>query len=129
MAFLAGKGPPGPEPAWNGTLITGRYAAYSAALDAKVYSQRKSAVCAAHARRRFEEFSRGGYSASAVAPEALQRWARIYHAEAALAEMKQDKRRQARQQLSTRLWDVFEVWLKLQRTQVLNGSKIAEAID
>jgi transposase len=27
------------------------------------------------------------------------------------------------------LWDEFEVWLKLQRMQVLDGSKIAEAID
>jgi transposase len=129
VAFLGGKGPPGPEPAWNGVLITDQYAAYNAVLDAKVYPQRKSAVCAAHARRRFEELSRGGPSASAVATEALRRWARIYHAEAAFAQMDHDERRQARQQLSTPLWDEFEVWLQLQRTQVLDGSKIAEAID
>ena len=129
VAFLAGKAPPGPEPAWNGTLITDQYAAYNAVLDAKVYPQRKSAVCAAHARRRFEELSRGGDSASVVATEALRRWARIYHAEAAFAEMDHDQRRQARQQLSTPLWDEFEVWLKLQRTQLLDGAKIAEAID
>ncbi|WP_325653291.1 IS66 family transposase [Ideonella sp.] len=129
VAFLGGKGPPYPEPAWNGTLITDQYAAYHAVLDAKVYPQRRSAVCAAHARRRFEELSRGGHSASAVATEALRRWARIYHAEAAFAEMGHDERRQARQGLSKSLWDEFEVWLKLQRTQVLDGSKIAEAID
>jgi hypothetical protein len=64
-----------------------------------------------------------------VATEALQRWARIYHAEAAFAEMGNDERRQARQQLSKPLWDEFQVWLKLQRTQVLDGAKIAEAID
>jgi transposase len=129
VAFLGGKGPPTREPLWNGTLITDQYAAYNAVLDAKVYPQRKSAVCAAHARRRFEELSRGGSSASAAATEALRRWARIYHAEAAFAQMDHDKRRQARQQLSAPLWDEFEVWLKLQRTQVLDGSKIAEAID
>ena len=129
VAFLGGNGPPTPEPVWNGTLITDQYAAYNAVLDAKAYPQRQSAACAAHARRRFEEPSRGGHSASAVATEALRRWARIYHAEAAFAEMGHDERRQARQALSRPLWDEFEVWLKLQRTQVLDATKIAEAID
>jgi transposase len=129
LAFLGSNGPPTAEPAWNGTLITDQYAAYNAVLDAKVYPQRRSAVCAAHARRRFEELSRGGKTASAVATEALRRWARIYHAEAAFAEMDHDTRRKARQQLSKPLWDEFELWLKLQRTQVLDGAKIAEAID
>ena len=129
VAFLGGKGPPSPAPAWNGILITDQYAGYNAVLDTKVYPQRKSAVCAAHARRYFEELSRGGHGASAVATEAMRRWARIYHAEGAFAEMDHDSRRQARQQLSKPLWDEFEVWLKLQRTQVMDGSKIAQAID
>lgn len=129
VAFLAGKGPPCAEREWSGTLITDQYAGYNAVLDAKVYPQRRSAACAAHARRYFEELSRGGSSASAVATEALRRWARIYQAEAAFAEMDHDSRRQARQQLSKPLWNEFEVWLKLQRTQVLDGSRIAEAID
>lgn len=129
VAFLGGKGPPCPEPPWNGTLITDQYAGYNAVLDAKVYPQRRSAACAAHARRYFEELSRGGNSASAVATEALQRWARIYRAEAAFAEMDHHDRRHARQQLSKPLWDEFKVWLKLQRTQVIDGSKIAGAID
>ncbi|UJB66462.1 IS66 family transposase [Acidovorax sp. YS12] len=129
VAFLGGKGPPYREPPWNGTLITDQYAGYNAVLDARIYPQRRSAACAAHARRYFEELSRGGDSASAAATEALQRWARIYRAEAAFAEMDHDSRRQARQQLSKPLWDEFEVWLKLQRAQVLAGSKIAGAID
>ena len=129
VAFLGGMGPPTAEPAWNGTLITDQYAAYNAVLDAKIYPQRRSAACAAHARRRFEELSRGGNTASAVATEALRRWARIYHAEAAFAEMDDDTRRRARQQLSKPLWDEFELWLRLQRRQVLDGTKIAEAID
>ena len=129
VAFLGGKGPPYPEPAWNGTLITDRYAGFNTVLDAKLYPQRKAAACAAHARRYFEELSRGGSSASAVATEAMRRWARIYHAEGAFAEMDAEQRRQARQAMSKPLWDEFEVWLKLQKTQVLGGSKIAEAID
>lgn len=129
VAFLGGKGPPGPEPAWNGTLITDQYAGYNTVLDTKVYPQRKAAACAAHARRYFEELSRGGSSASAVATEAMRRWARIYQAEGAFTGMGHVERRRARQTLSKPLWDEFEVWLKLQRMQVLDGSKIAEAID
>ena len=64
-----------------------------------------------------------------MATEAMRRWARIYHAEGAFAEMDQSQRRQARQRFSKPLWDEFEVWLKLQRTQVMDGSKIAKAID
>jgi transposase len=129
LAFLGGKGPPRAEPVWHGTLVTDQCASYNSVLDAKVYPQRKAAACAAHARRRFEELSRGHHSASAVATEAMLRWTRIYRAEAAYADMGCDERRQARQVLSRPLWEEFEVWLKLQRTQVLNGTKIAEAID
>jgi len=35
-AFLGGKGPPTPEAAWNGTLITDQYAGYNAVLDPKI---------------------------------------------------------------------------------------------
>ena len=129
IAFLGGKAPPMPEPAWNGTLITDQYAGYNPVLDAKAYPLRRSAACAAHARRRFEELSRGGNSASTVATEAMWRWARIYRAESTFDGMGCDERRQARQALSRPLWDEFEVWLKLQRTQVPGGTKIAEAID
>lgn len=129
VAFLGSKGPPRPEPPWMGTLITDQYAGYNAALDAAVYPLRQSALCVAHARRRFEELSRGGPGASAVALEALQRWARIYHAEASFVQMSAEQRRQSRQALSKPLWDELEVWLKLQRRRVLDGSKIAEAID
>ena len=129
LAFLGGKGPPALEPMWNGTLITDQYAGYNGVLDPKAYPHRKSAACAAHARRRFEELSRGGSSASAVAIEAMLRWTRIYRAEAAFAQMDCEARRRARQALSRPLWEEFEVWLRLQRTQVPDGSKIAEAID
>jgi hypothetical protein len=129
LAFLGGKGPPAPQPMWNGTLITDQYAGYNGVLDTKVYPLRKSAACAAHARRRFEELSRGGNSASVVAIEAMLRRTRIYRAEAAFAHMGYDERRHARQVLSRPLWEEFELWLKLQRTQLPDGTKIAEAID
>ena len=137
VAFLGGKSGPRPQPAWRGTLLTDQYAAYNAVLDAKVHPQRKGAACAAHARRRFEELSRGGgsgsggggSSASSVALEAVQRWARIYRAEAAYADMDEAQRRHARERFSKPLWDEFAIWLRLQRRQVLEGSKIAEAID
>ena len=129
VALLGGKGPPQAEPPWNGVLITDQYAGYNAVLDSKVYPQRRAAACAAHARRYFEELSRGGQTASPVATEALQRWARIYHAEGGLAELDTTQRCQARQQLTKPLWQEFEVWLKLQRTKVLDGSKVAQAID
>ena len=129
VAFLGGKGPPTHEPPWHGTLITDQYAGYNAVLDPKMHPQRRSAVCAAHARRYFEELSHGQQAASQVATEALQRWARIYHAEGSLAELDDARRCQARQQLTRPLWDEFAVWLKLQRTRVLDGSKIAQAID
>lgn len=111
LAFLGGKGPPAAQPMWNGTLITDQYAGYNGVLDAKVYPQRKSAACAAHARRRFEELSRGGNSASAVTIEAMLRWTRIYRAEAAFAEMDCEERRHARQVLSRPLWEELEVSL------------------
>jgi transposase len=129
VAFLGGKGPPYLEPPWNGILVTDQYAGYNTVLDPRIYPQRKSAVCAAHARRYFEELSHGGQAASQVATEALQRWARIYHVEGSLAELDDAPRRQARQHLSKPLWDEFEVWLKLQRTRVLEGTKTAEAIN
>jgi len=129
VAFLGGKAGPCPQPAWSGVLLTDQYAAYNAVLDAQVHPQRKAAACAAHARRRFEELSRGGSSASNVALEAVQRWARIYRAEGTYVDMDDTQRREARQRLSQPLWDEFEVWLRLERRQVLDGSKIAEAID
>ena len=100
LAFLGGKGPPCAEPVWNGTLVTDQCASYNSVLDAKVYPQRKAAACAAHARRRFEELSRGHHSASAVATEADAAMDQDLPGEAAYAEMGCDERRNARQRLS-----------------------------
>jgi len=129
LAFLGGKGPPYPEPPWRGTLVCDQYAAYAAVLDPRTQPGRQAAGCAAHARRRFEELSNHATSASPVALEAMQRWARIYHVEGLLAGMTPQDRLDGRQRLSRPLWDELHVWLKLQRQRVIAGGAIAQAID
>jgi transposase len=130
LTFLGGsKDRPIPEPPWQGTLLCDQYAGYNAVLDARVYPQRKAAACAAHARRKFEELSRGGPSASALASDALQRFARIYQVEGLLAHMSAEQRQQARHQLSKPLWDELKVWMQLEGSRVLPGSKVRQAID
>ena len=129
LAFLGGKGPPYPELPWRGTLVCDQYAAYAAVLDPRTQPGRQAAGCAAHARRRFEELSNHAASASPVALEAMQRWARIYHVERLLAGMTPQDRLDGRQRLSRPLWDELHVWLKLQRQRVVAGGAIAQAID
>lgn len=132
VAFLGGvtgTGPPHQQPAWSGTLISDQFAGYNQALDARVYPQRKAAACAAHARRKFEELSSGGSGASAVAAEALQRFARIYRAEALLTEQEAIHRQRMRQEMTQPLWAELHTWLKLQRTQLITNSAIVQAID
>lgn len=127
LAFLGGKGPPCAEPAWRGTLVCDQYAGYGPVLDPKVQPGRQAAGCAAHARRKFEELTRGA-GASPVALEALQRWARIYHVESLLAGMTPEDRLAGRQRLSQPLWDELRAWLQLERRRVAGGV-IGQAID
>jgi transposase len=129
LAFLGGHGPPREEPPWQGTLVCDQYAGYDAVLDERVYPERRAAGCVAHARRKFEELTQPGAGASAVALQALARLARIYHVEACLAQMTCAQRHEARQRLSRPLWEELEVWLRLQRSQVADGARIAQAID
>ena len=129
LAFLGGQGPPQAQPAWQGTLVTDQYAGYDAVLDARVFPGRSAAGCVAHARRKFEELSKPGAGASPVALEAMQRLARIYHVEGHLKDMADEGRLDGRQRLSRPLWDEFQVWLRLERSRVADGSRIAQAID
>ena len=130
LAFLAGDerraNGAGPE-SWAGTLVTDRYGGYDSVLDAQLFPGRVAAGCAAHARRKFEELAKA--SSSAVAEEALQRWARIYHVEGHFAPMTPEQRLEGRQRLSRPLWEELKVWLKLERSRVPDGSRIAQAID
>jgi transposase len=128
LAFLGGKGPPYAEPAWRGTLVCDQYAGYDPVLDPRTQPGRQAAGCAAHARRKFEELSQARTGASAVATEALQRWARIYHVERLLAQATAEDRLAGRERLSRPLWNELHTWLRLERTRVHGGS-IAQAID
>jgi transposase len=128
VAFLAGQGPPYAEPAWHGTLVCDQYSGYGPVLDPKVQPGRQAAGCAAHARRKFEELTTRGATASPVALEALQRWARIYHVERLLHGMTPENRLDGRQRLSLPLWNELRAWLQLERQRVAGGA-IAQAID
>jgi transposase len=130
LTFLGGKGSPLPERPWSGTLLSDQYAVYDAVVDGTVFPDRKAAACAAHARRKFEELCSDHVgSASAVGQEALQRFARIYHAEGTFAAMSQEQRRQARQECTAPLWEELQLWLLLERKRVLPGGKVMLAID
>jgi transposase len=126
QALLAGDEREKRDP-WSGTLVTDRYSAYDSVLDARAFPGRVGAGCAAHARRKFEELAKA--STSAVAEEALQRWARIYLVEGHFAQLNTEQRLEGRQRLSEPLWQELQVWLALERTRVLDGSRIAQAID
>ena len=63
VAFLGGKGPPWPEPPWNGTLITDQRTGYDVVFDTRIYPHHRSSLCSAHANRYFEELSLAGSSA------------------------------------------------------------------
>ena len=132
LAFLGGAhGPPGSsaevegEPAWQGTLVCDQYAGYDRTLDRRVYPQRIAAHCAAHARRKFDEL----VGTSEVAKEAIKRMGWIYHVEGQFEGMDAPQRLAARDQLTRPLWKELQVWLKLERRRVPDGSSIAAAID
>jgi len=128
VAFLGGaQGPPGSpdQAAWSGTLVCDQYAGYDRALDKRVYPQRISAHCFAHARRKFDEL----LATSEVAKEAIKRIAWIYHVEGQFQAMDTQQRLAARDQLTRPLWKELHVWLKLERARVPDGGSIAGAID
>jgi len=67
--------------------------------------------------------------ASAIAPEALRRFAEIYRIERELAGMGNDERLAMRQQHAKPLWEKLQAWLQNERSYVPEGSAIAKAID
>jgi transposase len=87
--FCAGRGAQYPikflgppregEREWQGTLVRDEYIAYDSVLDAEEHPGRFAAGCATHARRKFDELVKA--KASAIAPEALRRFADIYRIE------------------------------------------------
>jgi transposase len=109
---------------WSGTLVVDAYSGYDAAL---TLEGRKTALCFAHARRKFDELFKA--NASAVAAEAIQRIAWLYRIEADVRELPAEERLRVRQARSQRHWDALHEWLQLERKRVPDGSAIAKAID
>ena len=126
VGFLAGDARRGIA-RWNGTLLTDRYQAYETVLDPGVYPDRQGAACVAHARRKFDELAKA--RSSAVADEAVVGLAAIYAIERNLVDLGDDERLALRRQHARPLWDELQVWLKLERRRVLDGSPVAGAID
>lgn len=125
LAFLGGRQDRGER--WSGTLLTDRYSAYETVVDPRLYPDRRSAACVAHARRNFEELTQGG--TSVVGLEAVRRFARIYGVEAELKNLSDEERRAQRQRLAKPLWDELQQWLQLERRLVADGGPTAKAID
>lgn len=125
-AFLAGDVRRGRR-RWSGTLLTDRYTGYDSVLDPRIHTDRISAACVAHARRKFEELTRSG--TSPIGEEAIRRYARIYAVEAELKDMSEGERMSQRQQLAKPLWAKLKQWLELERRLVAGGSSVAGAID
>ena len=114
MAFLDG---------WAGTITCDDYKGY----DALFREGRIEAGCLAHARRKFDELAKA--NASPVATQALQRIAGLYRIEHEARAMTAPDRLKSRQLRARPLWDELQVWMKLERTRVADGSGIAAALD
>jgi transposase len=112
---------------WQGTLVRDAYSAYDSVLDAKEHPGRIAAGCAAHARRKFDELVKA--KASAIAPEALRRFADIYRIEREFAGMTRDERLARRHELTRPLWEKLHSWLKSEGQHVPDGSAAAKAIN
>jgi transposase len=96
-------------------------------LDERTCSGRIAAACAAHARRKFEELAKTG--SSAVAQEAVRRFAVIYRAEGQFADMDHLQRQAARKAITAPMWENLQQWLQLERQRVAEGGATAKAID
>ena len=88
---------------------------------------RSTALCLAHARRKFDELFKA--DASPVAAQAIGRIAWLYRIEADARALTGQERLRVRQARSRPLWEQLHLWLQLERTRVPDGSAIAKAID
>jgi transposase len=126
VAFLAGNERMR-QRRWAGTLLTDRCSTYDTVLDERVYPDRRAAACVAHARRKFDELAKAG--ASAVADDAVRRFARIYEIESGLGGLHDEERQAVRQELAKPLWAKLKTWLELEQRRVADGGPTAGAID
>ena len=109
---------------WTGTLVRDEFSGYGAVLKLE---GRKAAGCLAHARRKFDELIK--VNQSPLALQAVQRIALIYRVEREAKELTVNERHAVRQARSKPLWEELQVWLRLERARVPEGSAVARAVD
>ncbi|SEM42705.1 Transposase, partial [Roseovarius azorensis] len=134
-----GEHPTGHLKGWQGVLQADAYAGYNQLYDPKrVPGPVASALCWAHARRKFFELAdverniRKGKNAKEISPIAFEA---VKHIDA-LFEIERDingkspaTRLEARQRLSAPLVADLECWLRSERAQLSKHAKVAKAID
>ncbi|MBC7285571.1 IS66 family transposase [Hoeflea sp.] len=124
---------------WQGILQADAYAGYNQLYDAKrVPGPVASALCWAHARRKFFELAdvesniRKGKNAKEISPiafNAVRRIDALFEIEPDLNGLIPADRLEARQRLSASLVDELESWLRGERALLSKHDKVAKAID
>ena len=124
---------------WQGILQADAYAGYNQLYDPKrVPGPVASALCWAHARRKFFELAdvekniRKGKNAKEISPiafEAVRRIDALFEIERDINGKSPDERLEARQRLSAPLVTDLERWLRGERALLSKHAKVAKAID
>ena len=109
--------------AWQGTLVCDDYVAYKQLFTQGV----EEAGCMAHARRHFFELHVNHQSQ--IAGQALQYIAQFYEIERQVKNLHADERRRIRQARSRPLADALHQWMVQQRSQIVDDSATARALD
>jgi transposase len=108
---------------WKGTLVCDDYGGYKAGFAGGI----QEAGCMAHARRYFFELHANHQSQ--IAGQALQYIAQLYEIEREVKHLHTKERQRIRQAQSKPLADALHQWMVLQRSQILDGSATAKALD
>jgi transposase len=108
---------------WKGTLVCDDYGGYKAGFAAGI----EEAGCMAHARRHFFELHANHQSQ--IAAQALHYIAQFYEIEREVKNLPAQERQRIRQARSKPLADALHQWMALQRSQILDGSATAKALD
>jgi transposase len=108
---------------WKGALVCDDYVAYK-----QLFTQGIQEVgCMAHARRHFFELHANHQSQ--IAGQALQHIAQLYEIERDVQQLGADERWHIRQARSRPLAGALHQWMVLQRSQILDASATAKALD
>ncbi|MDB5931516.1 MAG: transposase [Polaromonas sp.] len=108
---------------WKGTLVWDDYGGYKAGFAGGI----QEAGCMAHARRHLFELHANHQSQ--IAAQALHYIAQLYEIEREVKHLLADERQRIRQAKSKPLSDALHQWMVLQRSQILDASATAKALD